>query len=50
MDKAAPLYEIINDTVNWADNDLSVELRCEIAEVSKPECFYWVSTIPDRQS
>ena len=35
MGKAAPLYEIIYDTVNQSDNDLSVELLCEISGVSR---------------
>ena len=49
MGKAAPLYEIIYDTVNQADNDLSVELLCEISGVSRSGYYYWVKTIPDRQ-
>lgn len=48
MGKAAPLYEIIYDTVNQSDNDLSVELLCEISEVSRFGYYHWVKTISDR--
>lgn len=49
MGKVAPLYEIIYDTVSQADNDLIVELLCEISGASRLGYYYWVKTIPDRQ-
>lgn len=48
MGKAAPLFEIIYQTVQDTNNDLSVEMLCEIAGVSRSGYYAWVSAIPDR--
>lgn len=49
MGKAAPLYEIIHQTVQMEDNNLSVEMLCQMAGVSRSGYYSWVSKIPDRQ-
>lgn len=48
MGKAAPLFEIIYQTVQDTNNDLSVEMLCEIAGVSRSGYYAWLSAIPDR--
>lgn len=48
MGKAAPIFEIIYQTVQDTDNDLSVEMLCEIAGVSRSGYYAWVSAISDR--
>ena len=48
MGKAAPLFEIIYQTVQDTNNELSVEMLCDIAGVSRSGYYAWVSAIPDR--
>ena len=48
MGRAAPIYEIIRQTINEADNELSVEVLCQIAGVSRSGYYYWIKTEPDR--
>ena len=48
MGRAAPVYEVIRATVNKADNELSVELLCKIAGVSRSGYYNWIKTEPDR--
>ena len=49
MGKAAPLYQIIFETVKQEGNELSIEMLCQIAGVSRSGYYSWVSKIPDRQ-
>ena len=49
MEKAAPLYQIIFETVKQEGNELSIEMLCQIAGVSRSGYYSWVSKIPDRQ-
>ena len=46
--RSAPLFEIIYDTAQKNDNDLSIELLCEIAGVSRSGYYAWVKAIPER--
>ena len=48
MGKSAPLFEIIYNTAQDNDNDLSIELLCEIAGVSRSGYYAWVKAIPER--
>ena len=48
MGKSAPMFEIIYQTVQDNENDLSVEMLCEMAGVSRSGYYAWVATIPDR--
>ena len=48
MGRSAPLFEIIYDTAQKNDNDLSIELLCEIAGVSRSGYYAWVKAIPER--
>lgn len=48
MGKEAPIYEVIRQTLNRADNELSAELLCQIAGVSRSGYYYWIKTEPDR--
>lgn len=48
MGKSAPLFEIIYNTVTENENDLSVELLCDIAGVSRSGYYAWVKAIPER--
>lgn len=48
MGGSAPLFEIIYNTVQENDNDLSIELLCEIAGVSRSGYYAWVKAIPER--
>jgi transposase InsO family protein len=48
MGKQAPLFEIIYQTVQESENDLSVELLCDMAGVSRSGYYAWVKAIPDR--
>lgn len=48
MGRSAPLFEIIYNTVQEHDNDLSIELLCEIAGVSRSGYYAWVKAIPER--
>lgn len=48
MGKAAPLFEIIYQTVQEQENDLSVEMLCKMAGVSRSGYYAWVAAIPDR--
>ena len=48
MGGSAPLFEIIYNTVQENDNDLSIELLCEIAGVSRSGYYAWVTAIPER--
>ena len=41
MGRAEPIYEVIRQTMNKADNELSVELLCQIAGVSRLG-YYWI--------
>lgn len=49
MGKAAPLFEIIYQTVQDERNDISVETLCEIAGVSRSGYYAWVAAIPERE-
>ena len=48
MGRSAPLFEIIYNTVQENDNDLSIELLCGIAGVSRSGYYAWVKAIPER--
>lgn len=48
MGKSAPAFEIIHQTVKENGNELSVEMLCEMAGVSRSGYYAWVSAIPDR--
>jgi transposase InsO family protein len=48
MGRQAPLFEIIYQTVQESENDLSVELLCDMAGVSRSGYYAWVKAIPDR--
>lgn len=48
MGKPAPVFEIIYQTVQDNENDLSVEMLCEVAGVSRSGYYAWVAAIPDR--
>ena len=48
MGKAAPLFEIIYQTAQDENNDLSIETLCDIAGVSRSGYYSWVAAIPDR--
>ena len=48
MGKSAPVFEIIYQTVQENNNELSVEMLCEMAGVSRSGYYAWVSAIPDR--
>lgn len=48
MGRAAPLFEIIYQTAQDKENDLSVETLCDIAGVSRSGYYAWVAAIPDR--
>lgn len=48
MGKSAPLFEIVYNTVQDSDNDLSVELLCKMAGVSRSGYYAWVKAIPER--
>ena len=48
MGKSAPVFEIIYQTVQENNNELNVEMLCEMAGVSRSGYYAWVSTIPDR--
>ncbi len=48
MGRSAPLFEIIYNTAQDNDNDLSIELLCEIAGVSRSGYYAWVKAIPER--
>ena len=48
MGRAAPIYEVIRQTMGNADNELSVELLCHIAGVSRSGYYYWIKTEADR--
>ncbi|MDO4651082.1 MAG: IS3 family transposase [Eubacteriales bacterium] len=48
MGKSAPLFEVIYQTAQEEGNDLSIELLCEIAGVSRSGYYAWVKAIPDR--
>ena len=50
MGKAAPLFEIIYQTVQDEKNDLSIATLCDIAGVSRSGYYAWVAAIPERQS
>lgn len=49
MGRSAPLFEIIHNTVQENDNDLSVEILCQMAGVSRSGYYAWVNAIPDRE-
>lgn len=49
MGSAAPLFEIIYQTVQESGNDLSVEVLCDMAGVSRSGYYAWVAAIPDRE-
>jgi transposase InsO family protein len=49
MGKAAPLFEIIYQTVQERGNDLSVEMLCNMAGVSRSGYYAYVTAIPDRE-
>ena len=48
MGKTAPLFEIIYHAVQDTNNDLSVEMLCEIAGGPRSGYYAWVSAIPYR--
>jgi transposase InsO family protein len=48
MGKQATLFEIIYQTVQNSENNLSVELLCNMAGVSRSGYYAWVKAIPDR--
>ncbi len=48
MGKSAPVFEIIYRTMQENNNELSVEMLCEMAGVSRSGYYAWVSAIPDR--
>ena len=48
MGKAAPLFEIIYQTVQESGNELSVEMLCDMAGVSRSGYYAWVAAIPER--
>jgi transposase InsO family protein len=48
MGKQSPLFKIIYQTVQDGGNDLSVELLCDMAGVSRSGYYAWVKAIPDR--
>ena len=41
MGKSAPMFEIIYQTVQDNDNDLSVEMLCGMAGVSRSGYYAW---------
>lgn len=48
MGRSAPLFEVIYNTAKENDNDLSIEILCEIAGVSRSGYYAWVKAIPER--
>ena len=48
MGKSAPVFEIIYQTVQENNNELSVEMLCEMSGVSRSGYYAWVSALPDR--
>jgi len=48
MGKSAPVFEIIYQTVQENNNELSATMLCEMAGVSRSGYYAWVSAIPDR--
>jgi len=49
MGKAAPLFEVIYQTVQDSNNELNVDILCDIAGVSRSGYYAWVKAIPDRE-
>lgn len=48
MGKAAPLFEVIYQTVQDSENELNVEMLCDIAWVSRSGYYAWVKAMPAR--
>ena len=48
MGKSASIFEIIYQTVQENNNEVSVEMLCEMAGVSRSGYYAWVVAIPDR--
>lgn len=49
MGKAAPLFEVIYQTVQDSNNELNIDILCDIAGVSRSGYYAWVKAIPDRE-
>ena len=49
MGKTAPLFEVIYQTVQDSNNELNVDILCDIAGVSRSGYYAWVKAIPDRE-
>ena len=48
METATDKFEIIHETINKANNKLSVTMLCEIAGVSRSGYYNWVASEANR--
>ena len=48
METSESKFEIIHETINKANNTLSVKMLCEIAGVSKSGYYNWVHSADKR--
>jgi putative transposase len=50
MNEAAPVYEVIRQTIRKGGNELNVALLCEIAGVSRSGYYAWLKAEPRREA